>query len=119
MGPKSYEEPRDESADHDIDSVTLIERGTIVNTAGVVTIVPAVDDRAIGPWDSAVVARGESAPKANGTIATDASASVASTGYGKAAPSATRSHPAECFIARQKESRGSEENSNVLTERVP
>src|SRR5437762_1601420 len=72
IGPKSYEEPRDESADHDVDSVTLIERGTIVNTAGVVTIVPAVDDRAIGPWDSAVVTRGESAPKANGTIATDA-----------------------------------------------
>jgi len=102
MGPKSYEEPRGESLHHDIDSVALIEGGTIVNAAGVVTIVPAVGNRAIGARDSAVVSRGEAAPKADGTIAADASTSIASTGYGKAAPAATRSHPAECFIACQK-----------------
>src|SRR5438477_2049399 len=110
---------RCESAHHDIDGVALIKGGAIVNAAGVVTIVTAVGNRAIGPWESAVVACRESAPKADSAVATDASASIASTGYGKAAPSATRSHPAECFIGRQKESRGSEENSDVLTERVP
>src|SRR5213079_1889079 len=110
---------RCESAHHDIDGVALIKGGAIVNAAGVVTIVTAVGNRAIGPWERAVVPCRESAPKADSTVATDASASIASTGYGKAAPSATRSHPAECFIARQKESRGSEENSDVLTERIP
>src|SRR5437868_5316085 len=110
---------RCESAHHDIDGVALIKGGAIVNAAGVVTIVTAVGNRAIGPWESAVVACREPAPKADSTVATDASASIASTGYSKAAPAATRSHPAECFIARQKESRGSEENSDVLTERVP
>src|SRR5438094_3743618 len=110
---------RCEAAHHDIDGVALIKGGAIVNAAGVVTIVTAVGNRAIGPGESAVVACRESAPKADSAVATDASASIASTGYSKAAPAATRSHPAECFIARQKESRGSEENSDVLTERVP
>jgi len=101
---------------HDIDSVALIEGGSVVNPAGVVAIVSTINSRPIGSWDSTVVACGESAPEADGTIATDASASVASTGYGKATSAATRSHPAVCFSARQKKSRGSEKNRDSLTE---
>ena len=108
--------PCDESVHHDIDSVALIEGGAIVNTAGVVAIVSAIYSSPIGSRNGAVVAGGESAPKADGTIATDASASVASTGYGKATSAATRSHPAVCFIARQKKSYGGEKDSDSFTE---
>src|SRR5205823_13577465 len=47
---------RCESTHHDIDGVALIKGGAIVNAAGVVTIVTAVGNRAIGPGESAVVA---------------------------------------------------------------
>ena len=111
--------PCDKSVHHHIDSVALIEGGAIVNTAGVVAIVSAIYSSPIGPRNGAIVAGRESAPEADGTIgtiATDASASVASTGYGKATSTATRSHPAVCFIACQKESRGGEKNGDSLTE---
>src|SRR5437764_14560574 len=44
-----------ESAHHDIDGVALIKGGAIVNAAGEVTIVTAVDHRAIGLCESDVV----------------------------------------------------------------
>src|SRR5437868_15054158 len=103
-------------AHYDVDRVPLIERGAIVNPAGVVTIVSAIEHRPIGPRDGAVVACRESAAEAHGTVATDTSASVASTGYGKATSAATRSHPTVCFIARQKKSYGGEKNGDSLTE---
>ena len=97
---------------HDIDSVALIEGRPVVNTSGIVAIVSAIVGSPVGSWNRSVIAGGESAAKADGaiatnrTIATNPSASVASTSYGKAPPAATRSHPAECFIACQKESGG-------------
>jgi len=94
----------------------LIEGGPVVNTAGIVAIVSAIYDSPIGPGDGAIVAGGEPAPKADGTIATDAGASVASTGYGKATSAATCGHPAVCFIACQEESRGGEKNGDSFTE---
>ena len=108
--------PCDESVHHHIDSIALIEGGSVINPAGVVAIVSAICNSPIGPRNGAVVACRESAPKADGTIATDAGASVASTGYGKATSAATRSHPTVCFIARQKKSRGGEKNGDSLTE---
>jgi len=108
--------PCDESVHHHIDSIALIEGGSVINPAGVVAIVSAICNSPIGPRNGAVVACRESAPKADGTIATDASASVASTGYGKATSAATRSHPTVCFIASQKKSYGGEKNGDSLTE---
>ena len=62
--------------DHDIDGIALIEHGAIINTAGVVTIVSAIEHRPISPRNGAIVAGGESryaaivpAPNGDGAIA--------------------------------------------------
>src|SRR6266487_1952536 len=115
MGPKSYQEPRDESAHHDIDGVALIKGGAIVNAAGVVTIVTAVGNRAIGPWESAVVAVRKSRRTTIVSAANRHRAAAVSIASADCNAAPTRSDPAVGLATCQKHCRSENNGGEGLT----